>query len=96
MINRSETCATRRLYQCSFLGVSMNDITQKFYRDPEDAPDLRPEDFMARRAVIKQVEEWCDEMEEKPDLIYQNKWTPILYLYEVSESVLFESSRFLT
>ncbi len=51
---------------------------------------------MARRAVIKQVEEWCDEMEEKPDLIYQNKWTPILYLYEVSESVLFESSRFLT
>ncbi len=78
------------------MGISMNDVTPKFERDPVHAPDLRPEDFMARRSVIKQVEKWCDEMEEKPELIYQNKWTPILYAYEVSVRVMFVSSRFLT
>jgi len=83
MLNRSETCATRRLSQCWGFGISMNDVSQKFYGDPEDATDLSPEDFFARKAVIEEVEKWCDEMEDKPELIYQNKWTPILYLYEV-------------
>lgn len=68
------------------MGISMNDVTPKFERDPEHAPDLSPEDFMARRAVIKQVENWCDEMKEKPELVYQNKWTPILYAYEIVKS----------
>ncbi|KAK7464243.1 hypothetical protein VKT23_006409 [Stygiomarasmius scandens] len=86
MLNRSETCATRRLSQCWGFGISMNDVSQKFYGDPEDATDLSPEDFFARKAVIEEVEKWCDEMEDKPELIYQNKWTPILYLYEIVKS----------
>uniref|UniRef100_A0A0W0F0W3 Uncharacterized protein n=1 Tax=Moniliophthora roreri TaxID=221103 RepID=A0A0W0F0W3_MONRR len=86
MMNRSETCATRRLCQCTGFGISMNDVTQKFNRNPEYATDLSRMDFFARKAVIEQVEKWRDENENKPELIHENKWTPILYICEIVKS----------
>ncbi|KIK63636.1 hypothetical protein GYMLUDRAFT_40705 [Collybiopsis luxurians FD-317 M1] len=87
MINRSETCATRRLNQCTDFGVNTNDVTQKFYGDPDDATDLSELDFYARKAIIEEVAEWCDENEgKKPEVIHENKWTPILYRYEIVKS----------
>ncbi|KAE9406790.1 hypothetical protein BT96DRAFT_954782 [Gymnopus androsaceus JB14] len=75
MVNRSETCATRRLSQCTGFG---------FYNDPDDSPDLTELDFYARKAVIEEVADWCDENEtKKPTVIPDNRWTPILYRYEI-------------
>jgi hypothetical protein len=82
MINRSETSAARRLFQCEGMGVYENDISPKFF-DSDSAVDLTQEEFDWRRNVIKQVEDWCEGMENKPGPIYQNEWTPILYKYEV-------------
>ncbi|KAJ4488445.1 hypothetical protein J3R30DRAFT_3280347 [Lentinula aciculospora] len=87
MVNRSENCATRRLSQCTSFGVSTNDISQKFYGDPDDATDLSELDFYARKAVIEEVAEWCDENEgKKPEAIHNNRWTQILYRYEIVKS----------
>ena len=80
MINRSETCATRKLVQCTDFGVSMNDVTQKFYGHPDNAPDLTKEEFMARRLILDRVSFWC---ETQADLKYDAEWAPILYKYEV-------------
>ncbi|KAI5827868.1 hypothetical protein K523DRAFT_321819 [Schizophyllum commune Tattone D] len=80
MINRSETCATRKLVQCTDFGVSMNDVTQKFYGHPDNAPDLTKEEFMARRLILDQVSFWC---ETHADLKYDAEWAPILYKYEI-------------
>ncbi|KAL1720417.1 hypothetical protein EV715DRAFT_272008 [Schizophyllum commune] len=80
MINRSETCATRKLVQCTDFGVSMNDVTQKFYGHPDNAPDLTKEEFMARRSILDQVSFWC---ETHADLKYDAEWAPILYKYEI-------------
>lgn len=60
----------------------MNDVTQKFYNDPENAPDLSREDFYARKAVIDEVADWT-EMMERSEVVHKNEWTPILYRYEV-------------
>jgi hypothetical protein len=74
-VNTSGTCATTRLTQCRDFGVYMNDVTKKFYRDPEQSPDLSEENFMARKKVIEEVGKWSEEKDEE--------WPPILYLYEV-------------
>lgn len=83
MINTSGTCATTRLIQCRDFGISTNDVSRKFQRSPEDAPDLSRDDFMARRKVINQIGQWCDDMQGKKEMIYKNEWAPILYQYEV-------------
>ncbi|KAJ7491026.1 hypothetical protein FB451DRAFT_1023002, partial [Mycena latifolia] len=74
MVNTSGTCATTRLTQCRDFGISMNDVTGKFYRDPGRATDLSLVDFMARKDVIEQVDKWAEETNKE--------WAPILYLYE--------------
>jgi hypothetical protein len=83
MINISDTCAATRLIQCRGMGISMNDISRKFERSPEAAPDLSKEEFMARKFVVAQVRKWCDDNQGMPQLIYENEWTPILYRFEV-------------
>ncbi|KAJ7119004.1 hypothetical protein C8R44DRAFT_841344 [Mycena epipterygia] len=75
MVNTSGTCATTRLKQCRDFGVYMNDVTNKFDRDPEFATDLSAEDFSARKNVIEQVADWSEGKKQE--------WAPILYLYEI-------------
>jgi hypothetical protein len=65
------------------MGISMNDVSRKFERRPEDAPDLAKDEFMARKMVVNQVMKWCEDNQGKPELIYRNEWAPILYRYEV-------------
>ncbi|KZT69925.1 hypothetical protein DAEQUDRAFT_668663, partial [Daedalea quercina L-15889] len=60
MLNKSETSATRRLLQCTSMGLYMNDISSKFAPPATEAPDLQPDDFAARRTVIGQVAHWCN------------------------------------
>jgi len=79
MVNTSSTCATTRLTQCRDFGVYMNDVTKKFLRDPEQAPDLSEADFMARKNIIGQVGRWSESQGNRMD----QEWPPILYLYEV-------------
>jgi hypothetical protein len=88
MINRSETCATRRLYQCRQFGVYENDISRKFYQNPEDVPDLAPADFLARKAVVEQLQTWSGDNAKKEERVHRNEWVPILYAYEVSKLAL--------
>ncbi|KAF7353851.1 O-methylsterigmatocystin oxidoreductase [Mycena venus] len=71
--------AEAALALCRDFGVYMNDVTKKFHRDPEDAPDLSEADFMARKNVIEQVDRWSEGQPEGID----KEWPPILYLYEV-------------
>ncbi|KAF9072931.1 hypothetical protein BDP27DRAFT_1319658 [Rhodocollybia butyracea] len=93
MVNRSETCATKRLSQCTGLGVFMNDVTQKFRGHPDNATDLSKLDFFARKAVIEEVAQWCDDNKDtKPEVVYRNNWTPILYRYEIVKSSAKRSS----
>ena len=81
-INRSETCATRKLLQCRDFGVYENDVSRKFEQD--EIPDLPKDHFDERKRVAKVVQKWVEEHEGKePQLIYKNEWTPILYNYEV-------------
>ncbi|KAJ6630299.1 hypothetical protein B0H10DRAFT_2160282 [Mycena sp. CBHHK59/15] len=75
MVNTSGTCATTRLIQCRDLGVYANDVGRKFDRSPENATDLSAEDFMARKLVIEQVQEWSERTKQE--------YAPILYLYEI-------------
>ena len=81
MINTSGTCAATRLVQCRSMGISINDISRKFQKPPEAATDLSRDDFLARKAILGQVSQWCDDNREKKEMV--NEWTPILYLYEV-------------
>ncbi|KAJ7084855.1 hypothetical protein B0H15DRAFT_923535 [Mycena belliarum] len=74
MVNTSGTCATTKLTQCRSFGISMNDVGGKFARDPEHATDLGLDDFLARKDVIRQVEQWAETT--------RTEWAPILYLYE--------------
>jgi hypothetical protein len=82
LVPQSETSAVRRLLQCTDLGVYTNDISAKF--EGSGAADLSPEDFAARRNVVRQVTQWSKSMggRGKPQIVVQNEWTPILYLYE--------------
>ena len=83
MINRSETCATRKLTQCTDFGVSMNEVTNKFAG--AGAPDLTPAEFRARKAIVQQVGRWSDaHANDSKAMIYKNEWAPILYKYEAS------------
>ena len=85
MINRSETCATRKLTQCTDFGVSMNEVTNKF--SGIGAPDLSPAEFRARKAIVGQVKRWVDMNANAPkQVVYKNEWAPILYKYEASVS----------
>jgi len=83
MVNTSETCATTKLIQCRSFGISMNDVSGKFMKSPDASPDLSEEEFKARKIVMGQVDAWCIANEEKPEMIYQNRWAPILYKYEI-------------
>lgn len=87
MINTSETCAATRLIQCRDMGIMTNDVSRKFLKAPQEAPDLSEDDFLARKKIIDQVSRWCRD-ESKPT---ENEWTPILYRYEVIH-VVFEFS----
>lgn len=66
------------------MGVNEVEVSGKFDQDPEDVSDLSPEDFIARKNVLRQVEAWCDHMHDKPQTIYRNRWNLILYQYEVN------------
>ncbi|TFL01396.1 hypothetical protein BDV98DRAFT_568034 [Pterulicium gracile] len=59
MVNQSETWATTRLIQCASLGIKLNDITHKFYIDPERDFDLDREHFTARQSVIDNASVWA-------------------------------------
>ena len=84
MINRSETCATRKLTQCTDFGVSVNEVTSKLTTS-NGSTDLTPDEFRARKAIITQVMRWCDDnSKRRKKLIYNNDWAPILYRYEAS------------
>ena len=81
-INASEICATRKLLQCRDFGTQMNDISRKLQAD--SLPDLPDDHFKERKRAAKTVERWVDaHMGKKPELIYKNDWTPILYNFEV-------------
>lgn len=58
----------------------MNDVSRKFYKDPEEVPDLSRDDFVSRQIVLKQTEG------------IREMWTPILYMYEVRFLPLFRCS----
>jgi hypothetical protein len=82
MRSTSETSATRRLFQCADSGCYRNDISSKFEGD--GVADLSDEEFMARRAIIRQVKDWMESMQGKPsEDIHKIEWVPILYQYEV-------------
>lgn len=83
MVNTSGTCATTRLIQCRYLGVYTNDISRKFQRSPEDAPDLSRDDFLARKKIISQINKYCDDRARETKSEYEDQYVPILYLYEV-------------
>lgn len=83
MVNTSGTCATTRLIQCRNFGVSMNDVSRKFDQDPEDVPDLSKEEFIARRQILDQVEEWSSTLGK------HGEFAPILYRYEVGSSMYY-------
>ncbi|KAF7357271.1 MYND-type domain-containing protein [Mycena sanguinolenta] len=78
MVNRSETCAATKLAQCRFLGVNMNDISEKFQRGPDYSPDLTEAEWRARKAVIEQLER----LRGRQAL----PWVPILSKYEIARS----------
>ncbi|VDB94537.1 unnamed protein product [Peniophora sp. CBMAI 1063] len=60
----------------------MNNISNKFAGD--EAPDLTSAEFRARKAIVQQVEKWCDDHANEPKArIYKNQWSPILYKYEI-------------
>lgn len=84
-INLSGTCATTKLIQCRGMGLYECEVSRKFQKRPEDAPDLSRTDFLERKRVIDQMERWCNEHESKPSVggIYKNEWHPILYDWEV-------------
>ena len=83
-INLSGLCATTKLLQCRGMGVYQCDVSRKFQRGPEGAPDLPEEDYFARKEVVDQVQEWVNENERKNGRGDPTKeWVPILYHFEV-------------
>ena len=61
----------------------MNDVSRKFDQDPEDVPDLSKEEFIARRQILDQVEEWSSTLGK------HGEFAPILYRYEVGSSMYY-------
>lgn len=80
MVNTSGTCATSKLIQCRYLGCYQIDISRNFDQDPENAPDLSYDDFMARKNVLDQVKDWVEEHGKRG----LSQWVRIAYMYEVS------------
>ncbi|KAI0055379.1 hypothetical protein BV25DRAFT_1921855 [Artomyces pyxidatus] len=82
-VNTSGLCATTKLLQCRNFGVFQVDISRKFQRGPEAAPDLTEEDFYARKDVVDQVGKYTDENIPEGHPL---EWVPILYQFEVARS----------
>ncbi|GJE86498.1 zinc finger MYND domain-containing protein [Phanerochaete sordida] len=80
-VNKSETCATRKLLQCRDMGIYMNDVWGKFSGD--EIPDLPKDHFAERKRVVEAVEKW---MEENKGTENDMDWTPILYNFEVAKA----------
>lgn len=57
MVNTSETCATTRLIQFRYLGISINNVSRNFQQQwhPENVPDLSKGEFTAWKKVLHQV-----------------------------------------
>ncbi|KAJ7590819.1 hypothetical protein C8J56DRAFT_933959 [Mycena floridula] len=77
MINLSGSCGATKLIQCRNFGTYENDISRKFMKSPEEAPDLSRDDFLARKQILQQVEE------AQSGSPRHTKWVPILYNFEV-------------
>lgn len=79
MVNTSETCATTRLIQFRYLGISINNVSRNFQQQwhPENVPDLSKGEFTAWKKVLHQVSKWCQENDE------EGEWASILYRYAV-------------
>lgn len=75
-INLSGTCATSKIIQCYGMGISTCEVSGKFDKDPADVPDLTRADFLARKRVVRAVEEW---RRKNP----RQDFAPILYDWEV-------------
>uniref|UniRef100_A0A8H8CDN7 Wax synthase domain-containing protein n=1 Tax=Psilocybe cubensis TaxID=181762 RepID=A0A8H8CDN7_PSICU len=78
------TCATSKLVQCRTFGCRRVDVSQKFFKKPEEVFDLTPHDFMMRKNVLKQVRDWVKQHGKKR----LREWVPIAYLYEVSIMIM--------
>lgn len=78
------------------LGVDSVEVSAKFRKDPTTVPDLSVDTFLARKAILTEVEKWCDSMEGKPDLIPENTWRLINYHYEVTPLPLLMSNLLLS
>ena len=84
MIDRSESCATRKLLQCTDFGVYVNEVTDKFVNG-SGSTDLTPAEFRARKAIVTQVMRWCEKNEKSSkQFVPNNEWAAILYKYEAS------------
>jgi hypothetical protein len=72
------------------MGTQMNDVTRKFASpySRERVPDISKIDFTIRRQLIDQVARWNDELQQKArdSKKFEYEWTPILYMYEVSQA----------
>lgn len=83
MIDRSETCAARKLLQCTGLGVYANDVSDKFAGN--SARGSYPDEFKARKVIVRQVERWSDSNKKvRKHVIPDNEWTAILHKFEAS------------
>lgn len=85
-MNLSGTCATTKLVQCKNFGIYTCSVERKFHKDPEDVPDLSKEDFLARKMVVDQIGQWCEDNGKysKNRSVDSIEWSPILYAYQVS------------
>ncbi|KAI0045684.1 hypothetical protein FA95DRAFT_1521210 [Auriscalpium vulgare] len=85
-INVSGLCATTKLLQCRDFGIYQVDVSRKFQRGPDGAPDMHEDDFYARKRVIDQVADWTESMAGKKRPGSLDEWTPILYHFEIARS----------
>lgn len=82
-LNLSGLCATTKLIQVPMFGLQAVECSRKFDKNPDDVPDLSKEDFLDRKALLREVEKWCAGMKGKPEMMPGNKWYLINYAYEV-------------
>lgn len=84
-IERSESCATRKLTLCTDFGISLNEVSGKFAGHVLGSTDLSSAEYRARKVIVQQVERWCEAHEiSQKKVVYKNEWAPILYKYEVN------------
>ncbi|KAI0317664.1 hypothetical protein OF83DRAFT_116147 [Amylostereum chailletii] len=84
-VNLSGLCATTKLLQCRGFGPYQCDVSRKFQRGPDAAPDMHEDDFYARKNVVDQVQAWVDANESKKGGV-STEWVPILYHFEIARS----------